>query len=80
MKEPREPIIGAVKRAADEGGDVGGAQKRRRAELADDLHVVVGEAKGRRLRRTGNRGRRLRSAMVATSMPSLYPPVGAAGR
>ena len=52
MKEPRQPIIGAVERAADQGGDVGRAQEAMPRQLPHDFHVVIGEAEGRRLRRT----------------------------
>ena len=46
MKEPREAIIGAVERAADQGGDVGRAQEAMPRQLPHDLHVVIGETEG----------------------------------
>jgi len=52
MKEPQKAIVGAVERAADEGGDVGGFEEAVSGELAHDVHVVVGETKGGRFRRT----------------------------
>ena len=52
MEEADEAIVGAIERAADKGCNVGRAQKAMAGELANDLHVVVGEAEGRRLRRT----------------------------
>ena len=52
MKEPGQPVIGAVERAADQGGDMGRAQEPVPRKLPYDFHVVVGEAEGRRLRRT----------------------------
>ena len=52
VKEARQPVVGAVERAADQGGDVGGAQEAMPRELAHDLHVVIGQAEGRRFRRT----------------------------
>ena len=64
MEQPGEAVIGAIKRAADQGRDVGRSQKAMPRELADDQHVVVGNAEGGRLRRapeagaTGRRGRR----------------------
>src|SRR5208283_4793203 len=52
VEKAMEAIIGAVERAADQGGDVGRSQKAVSGELADDFHIVVGEAKGGRFRRT----------------------------
>jgi len=52
MKEPQKAIVGAVERAADEGGDVGGFEEAVSGELAHYLYVVVSETKGGRFRRT----------------------------
>ena len=51
MKEAQKAIVGAVERTADEGGDMGGFEKTVPRKLAHDMHVV-GEAEGRRFRRT----------------------------
>ena len=52
MKEPQKAIVVAVERAADQGSDMSGFEKAVPRKLAHDVHVVVGEAEGWRLRRT----------------------------
>ena len=52
MKELGETIVRAIERAADEGRDVGGTQEAMACKVTHDRHVVVGEAEGRRFRRT----------------------------
>ncbi len=52
VEELREPIVGAVERTRDQRRDMRRAQKAVPRQQPDDLHVVVGEAEGRRLRRT----------------------------
>src|SRR5258707_2059211 len=52
MEEALEPVVGAVERAADKLGDMRRSDEPMPRDLADDLHVVVGKAEGRRFRRT----------------------------
>ena len=52
MEEPQQPVVGAVERAADKRCDVRRSDKPVPRDLADDLNVIIGEAKGRRFRRT----------------------------
>jgi hypothetical protein len=52
VKEAQKAIVGAVERAADERGDMGGFEKAVPRKLTHDVHVVVGEAEGWRFRRT----------------------------
>ena len=80
MKEARQPIVGAVERAADQRGDVGRAQEAMARELPHDLHVVVGEAEGRRFRRTAEprqSGGRGNDGGLHTE---IIPPAGSASR
>ena len=80
MEEARQAIVGAVERAADQGGNVGGAQEPVPRELAHDLHVVIGEAEGRRFRRTAEPRQSGWRATTAASIPKLYRRPGAASR
>jgi len=52
MEEPREAIIGAIERAADESRNVGRTQEAMPRQVAHDRHVVVGDAEGGWFRRT----------------------------
>ena len=52
MKEPQKAVVGAVERAADERGDVRRTQEAVTRKLAHNVHVVISETEGRRLRRT----------------------------
>ena len=52
MKEAQKAIVGAVERAADQRGDMGGFEEAVARKLTHDVHVVVGETKGGRFRRT----------------------------
>ena len=63
MEEPREAIVGAIERAADEGRDMRRSQEAMPRELAHDRHVVVGEAKGGGSDARRNRGRRVDAAI-----------------
>ena len=52
VKKAGEAIVGAVEGAADQGGDVGGAEETVAGEMADDENIVVGQPERRRFRRT----------------------------
>ena len=72
MEKAQETIVGAVERAADQGGDVGRAQEAIARQLADDDDIVVGETKGRRFRRTAEaRAANAESQQIAISMRPL---------
>ena len=52
MEQPGEAIVGSIEGAADKSRDVRRSQEAMARQVTHDLHVVIGETEGRRLRRT----------------------------
>src|SRR5204862_5477303 len=52
VKKSRQSIVDAIEGAGSQRGDVGRSQETVMREIANDLHVVIGDAESRRFRRT----------------------------